>query len=67
MGAFEWPGTTDEFVLVHPVTGLANRSNVLQIAGAASNTIVDIGYGFQKGTTNVPVCGGMVVDIRNSR
>lgn len=63
MGAYEFQGTTSQFVLTHPVPGLAGRQNMLQVAGAAPGATVYIGYGFRPGNTVVPLCGGLIVNI----
>ncbi len=67
MGAYEFQGTSAGFVAVHPRPGVAGRDNQLQAAGATPGNVVYFVYGFATGSTGVPGCPGLTIDIANPR
>jgi len=67
MGAYEFQGRTTEFVTVHPRPGLAGQVNTLQAAGASPTTRVYFVDGLQHGSTQVPGCPGLRIEIAGAR
>ncbi len=67
MGAYEFQGTSEGFITVHPRPGVAGRDNQLQAAGAAPGHVVYFVYGFSSGSTTVPSCPGLTIDIASPR
>lgn len=67
MGAYEFQGASAGFVTVHPRPGIAGRSNSFQAAGAAPGNVVYFVYGFATGSTGVPGCPGLRIEIAGPR
>ncbi|MCC6907314.1 MAG: right-handed parallel beta-helix repeat-containing protein [Phycisphaerales bacterium] len=67
MGCYEFQGTSSGFIAVHPRPGVAGRENQLQAAGATPGNVVYFVYGFAAGSTGVPGCPGVNVEIANPR
>ncbi|MCC6907316.1 MAG: right-handed parallel beta-helix repeat-containing protein [Phycisphaerales bacterium] len=67
MGCYEFQGTSTGFIAVHPRPGVAGRDNQLQAAGATPGNVVYFVYGFATGSTGVPGCPGLTIDIANPR
>lgn len=54
-----------DFALEDPVPGVAGTQNTFTAVNAEPGARIYFVYGFQSGSTNVPGCPGLVVDIRN--
>ena len=53
-----------EFTLQDPVPGVAGQQNTFTTANGVAGARVYFVYGTRSGTTNIPGCPGLVVDIR---
>ena len=54
-------------VLADPIPGVANTLNVFSVSGAVDGHRVYFAYALQSGSTGVPGCPGLVVDLKNPK
>lgn len=65
MGSHEFQGRTAGFVIARPVPGASGQRNTIKAAGATPGARVDFFYGPRAGSTAVPGCPGLSLDILN--
>ncbi|MFG0329986.1 MAG: right-handed parallel beta-helix repeat-containing protein [Phycisphaerales bacterium] len=65
IGASEFYG--DEFVLFRPAPGLVARSNRIVAENAPPGATVYFAWGLRGGSTTVPGCAGVTIDIESAR
>lgn len=53
-------------VLSDPVPGIAGQRNDLTCCGAAVGEVIYFAYGFRSGSTKIPGCGGVALDIQSA-
>ncbi len=63
MGAFEFQGTTNRFLLVRPLPGEAGMENSFVVSGASPGGRVFFAAGTRSGMTAVPRCPGLILGI----
>ncbi|MBL1217892.1 MAG: right-handed parallel beta-helix repeat-containing protein [Planctomycetes bacterium] len=64
MGPYEYQGAS--FVLLDPVPGVAGQVNRFEAQGGSPGELVYFAYGVRSGSTGVPGCPGLTVDLADA-
>lgn len=67
IGPFEYQASGNSFTLYDPVPGLAGQMNALEVSNAPTSERIYYAYGLSYGSTPVPGCTSLVVEIRKAQ